>query len=191
MWEVSMHTRALRVLTVLSSLSWHLHPPSLPIGQEDPFKLNPGPPLFLPEVCWRDASLQLSYVFAFLGHAHYWSGHRPAGWLPGLTSDVFHQCGLVWCSLGCVWPWLLLSGLILTSGLISSSTVDLPIVGFLHHWGSWLNLAAVSGPALLAPLGMHLAPCSLGSSWPLLLLNIIFFKMFGFFLCTDSLFSAK
>lgn len=72
---------------------------------------------------------------------------------------MFHQSGPVWWLLDCVWLWLLTSGLILTSGFTPSLNLDLPRL----PWSLELlaESAAVSGPSLLASLGM--GPCSAGS----------------------------
>jgi len=75
-------------------------PPSLPIGSGAPFKFSPGLILVLLKLCWSNTSLQLSYIFACPWLLLVWT--RPASRLPCLTSDVFHRCGPVWCSLSCV-----------------------------------------------------------------------------------------
>lgn len=132
-------------------------PPSLPTGWGAPFKLSPGLLLVLPELRWRNAGLQLSLPVV------------PADLEPDLRVDFpawswtcsisVGLSGVHWAVFdpGCyhqAWFWLV-------DWLPAWPWICLVVKGFPSPWDSWLNLAAVSGPALLEHLGM--GPCPAGN----------------------------
>lgn len=89
------------------------------------------------------------------GRGCHWSVHQPVDWLSSLMLTLSHQSGSPWRSLVCVWPcwphqrwschWPLAWLPSLTTVL--SHRHELP-----DGLDSWLNLAVISGPALLTSL---------------------------------------
>lgn len=119
------------------------------------------PPSLGPVLGWGSpikSCLSYSYSYSWItampvpGCVPCWSSPCNFDWLLGLTLNLPHCYGPSWWSVGCVWPWLLSPGLILTLtswlDILTWSCMDLAALAFCGGLDSGLNQAATTSPAL-------------------------------------------